>query len=157
MLQVAEERIPLGVNVGGDVMRDLTRGVSEANPRVMRGRPDPHGTAVPVQPVGTPVAHVVAPPRIIADGLVGDADVDVVADGARRNPPSHALVQAGFAEHPKREGLLSYRSCGTQDASSNHFTRSSPSSPLLIRYATKFWTQFKNRGSPGESAIPSGS
>jgi len=69
--------------------------------------------------------------------------------------PSRLIAQLPTTPRPAdRRGYLSW---GTQEASSNHFLCSKLSSPLFIKYATKFCTQFKNSGSLGDSAMPIGS
>jgi hypothetical protein len=62
--------IALGVHVGGDVVRDLTGGVAEADSLVVGCRSDPHGPAVGIDFFRAPKADVMALARIAADGLL---------------------------------------------------------------------------------------
>src|SRR5579884_188791 len=68
--QVVEEVVALGVDVGADVVRHLSRGVAQADRAVIRRRADPHRAAVRRGDAGAPEADVVAPPRVAADGLL---------------------------------------------------------------------------------------
>jgi hypothetical protein len=69
-LQVGKKLGPLGIDIGGRMMRDLARGVAETHPLIENSRPNPHRTAVRIEFIRAPESHVVALSRIVADGLL---------------------------------------------------------------------------------------
>src|SRR4029453_844877 len=52
------------------MMRDLARGMAEANPLIENSRPDPHWTAIRIELIRAPKSHMVALSRINANGLL---------------------------------------------------------------------------------------
>jgi hypothetical protein len=62
--------ITLGIDVCGDVMRDLTRRVTEANSLVVGPRSGPKRAAVKIDLVRTPKPNMIAFSWVVADGLL---------------------------------------------------------------------------------------
>src|SRR5262245_17740491 len=66
LLQVAKQQVALGVNVGGDVMGDLTSGMAETDPLVVSGRARPERSVIVIELVGTPETNMMTFSRIRA-------------------------------------------------------------------------------------------
>src|SRR5205823_6041819 len=62
--------VPLAVHVVADVVRGLARRVTEADPGVEGGGPDPERVSRLVYFRRAPEADVMAPPRVVAHGLL---------------------------------------------------------------------------------------
>jgi hypothetical protein len=70
LFEITKEVITLGIDVRGDVMRDLTRRVTEANPLVVAPRSGPMWAAVEIDLVRTPKTNMMALSWVVADGLL---------------------------------------------------------------------------------------
>src|SRR5438034_7810454 len=69
-LQVAEELVALGIDIGGRDVSDLARGAAQADSLVVDGGAHPDGTAVLIHQRGAPKPHVMPLPRVVPDRLL---------------------------------------------------------------------------------------
>ncbi len=70
VLQISQDLVSFGIHIGTDMVRDLTRGMTESHLMVESGSADPQRISVRIEFRRTPETNVMTLARVLADRLL---------------------------------------------------------------------------------------